>query len=134
VCRCLLLLTVITTSLLVHGEALVFEGIPYKKIQTTEQGTSTNLVSTSDAQEFKVTIVSRGNKLYWKSRQGNEVLANVSGFFVTYTAINGSGYVRTMVPEARNLFRQMSSEDQEKQFLYVEHLIHQLGSITYYGR
>jgi hypothetical protein len=57
-----------------------------------------------------------------------------SGFYVTYLAVNGAGYVRTLAPEARNLFKQMPAEEQAKQFLYFEHLVHQMGSITYYGR
>ena len=57
-----------------------------------------------------------------------------SGFYVTYLAVNGAGYVPTLAPEARAIFKQLPTEEQAKQYLYFEHLVHQMGSITYYGR
>ena len=58
----------------------------------------------------------------------------LSGFYITYVAVNGAGYVRTLNSEARIIFKQMSAEEQANQYLYFEHLVTHMGSITYYGR
>ncbi|WP_416305946.1 hypothetical protein [Neptunicella sp. SCSIO 80796] len=117
-----------------NAAEVVFEGYPVKKIETNENSSNTSLLTKAQSSENKVTIVKEGDNYYWATRGNLQVVPMQSGFYVTYLAVNGAGYVRTLAPEARNIFRQMPAEEQAKQFLYFEHLVHQMGSITYYGR
>lgn len=52
--------------------------------------------------------------------------------FVTYVALNGSGYVRVIRPESKQAASLMGPT--EEQFDYVEHLLIGLKSVSYYGR
>lgn len=113
---------------------VVFEGFPVKKIETNENSSNTSLLSKEQSTEYKVVIVKDGEKYYWETRGNLQVVPMASGFYVTYLAVNGAGYVRTLAPEARNIYKQIPKEEQSKSFLYFEHLVHQMGSITYYGR
>jgi hypothetical protein len=120
--------------LMANASEVVFEGFPVKKIETNENSSSTNILTEAQAPEYKVTIIKDGDSYFWATRGNLQVVPVQSGFYVTYLAVNGAGYVRTLAPEARKLFKQLSAEEQANQYLYFEHLVHQMGSITYYGR
>lgn len=128
----ILILTLL--SFMVNSAEVVFEGIPVKKIATNENSSNTSLLTKSESSEHKVTIVKEGENYYWASRGNVQLVPVQSGFYITFLAVSGAGYIRTLAPEARSIFKQMPKEEQEKQFLYFEHLINQMGSITYYGR
>ncbi len=121
-------------SLLVNAQEVIFEGFPGKKIETNENSSNTSLLTEVQSTEFKVAIVKDGENYYWATRGNLQVIPMQSGFYITYLAVNGAGYVRTLSPEARAVFKQLPAEEQAKQYLYFEHLVHQMGSITYYGR
>lgn len=127
---CLLLLVPLSAN----AADIVFEGYPVKKIETNENSSNTSLLSQSQASEYKVTIIKEEEKYYWATRGNLQVIPMESGFYITYLAVNGAGYVRTMAPVARNIYKQLPKEEQAESFLYFEHLVHQMGSITYYGR
>jgi len=117
-----------------NAAEVVFEGYPVKKIEINENSSNTSILTKAQGSEYKVTIVKDGENYFWATRGNLQVIPMKSGFYITYLAVNGAGYVRTLAPEARKIFWQMSAEEQAKQFLYFEHLVHQMGSITYYGR
>ena len=56
------------------------------------------------------------------------------GIYITYVAVDGSGYVRTLNAIAREVFQRQASDDQVGQTMYVEHILVGLESLTYYGR
>tara|TARA_R110000744_G_scaffold288197_1_gene399235 strand:+ start:2571 stop:2972 length:402 start_codon:yes stop_codon:yes gene_type:complete len=116
------------------GAEIVFEGYPVKKIETNEISSNTSLLANTQVSEYKVTIVKDGENYFWASRGNVQVIPMQSGFYITYLAVTGAGYVRTLVPEAREIFKQMPTEEQAKEFLYFEHIVNKMGSITYYGR
>ncbi|MCP5130742.1 MAG: hypothetical protein H6985_14315 [Pseudomonadales bacterium] len=121
-------------TLAANAAEVVFEGFPVKKIETNENSSNTSLLTTEQASEYKVTIIQDGENYYWATRGNLQVIPMQSGSYVTFLASNGAGYVRTLIPEARNMFEKMSPEEQANQYLYFEHIVHQMGSITYYGR
>lgn len=53
--------------------------------------------------------------------------------YVTYVATTGAGYVRVLSPSMRKALAAMAPEQREKEF-YVEHMVNQLGSVTYFGK
>ncbi|WP_250656283.1 hypothetical protein [Alkalimarinus coralli] len=132
--RKIILFVLMYLPIVVYSTEVVFEGIPLKKIETNENSSNTSLLTKSQSSEYRVTIIKEGENYYWASRGNVQLVPIQSGFYITFLAVTGAGYVRTLTPEARNLFKQMPKEEQEKQFLYFEHLVNQMGSITYYGR
>jgi hypothetical protein len=90
----------------------VFEGYPVKKTEVSENSTYTDLLSKAQSSEYKVVIVKEGDNYYWASRRNTQVVPVLSGYFITFLAVNGSGYIRTLVPEARKIFKQLPDEEE----------------------
>ena len=86
--------------------------------------------------KFKCTITKIDDKYYWTSRENVELVPIASGAFITYWAVNGSGYVRLVKPEMKGEVRKLGAVagDPEAKFDYVEHLLLGLKSVTYYGK
>jgi hypothetical protein len=70
-------------------------------------------------------------RFYWASRDNKELTRHRGGSFVTYAAVDGSGYVRIIEPSFKAAASQMSLT--ESKFDYVEHLLLGLRSVTYHG-
>ena len=71
-------------------------------------------------------VISRiGEQYYWASRENAEMVRLESGAFVTYVALNGSGYVRVVNPTLKSVAALMSQT--EGKFDYVEHLLKRVG-------
>jgi len=117
-----------------YAGTFVFEGYPSKKIEITEQTSASFDLTKSEASEYKVVIEKEGEKYYWRSRNNLQLVPMQSGAYVTYLAVNGEGYVRILNETMRELYKMLPDEEKQKSYLYMEHLVHQLGSITYYGR
>ena len=52
---------------------------------------------------------------------------------MTFYAADGSGYVRVYQPYMYELLGKLSPAERAREVGYTEHLVHQLGSITYFG-
>lgn len=109
----------------------IFSGTPIIKI--SEGGTERlpENLPRKDAVNLKCIISKIGEKYYWASRENTEMVRKESGAFVTFLAINGSGYVRIISPKMKDMASLMGKT--EANFDYVEHLLTGLRSITYYG-
>lgn len=59
------------------------------------------------------------------------MLRKESGAFITFVAVDGSGYVRIISPEMKDAASLMA--ETELKFDYAEHLLIGLRSVTYYG-
>ena len=117
------------------GESIIFTGVPEVKI--SEGGISrlpANLTR-DEAIKYKCIITQLDERYYWTSRENVELVPISSGAYITYLAVNGSGYVRVINSEMKELIREGSSivGDPEGTFDYVEHLLLGLKSVTYYG-
>jgi len=129
----LLFIALALVPLTVSADQIVFSGKPNMKVEIMEGKSKEYTLSESQSEDYKVVIKQVGDKFYWLSRQNAELIPNTSGFYITFTAKNGSGYIRTLIPVAREIFGQMSETEQQSQYLYFENIVHQMGSITYYG-
>ncbi|HVE48345.1 MAG TPA: hypothetical protein VNG69_01865 [Casimicrobiaceae bacterium] len=111
---------------------MVFAGVPSVKV--TEGGSERvhEPISREQAAALKCAVSELEGRFFWASRDNREMMRTVSGAFVTYVAVDGSGYVRAIDGPAKNAASRMSST--EAQFDYVEHLAVGLRSVTYYGR
>jgi hypothetical protein len=111
-----------------------FEGVPSVKVEVYEGAAQTQAVPSARAREFSVRIVRSGNTYLWASRNNVPLVKQESGAYVTYVATTGAGYVRVLSPSMRNALAAIAPERREKEFVYVEHMVNQLGSVTYFGK
>jgi len=113
---------------------IIFEGYPVIKFETNGIESAKDVLSRSDGMEYKVQITKQGDKFYWATRGNLQLYPLISGVYVTYTAVNGAGYVRTYNEQMMQLYNSLPESQKQTELTYMEHLIHQIGSITYYGR
>lgn len=117
-------------------KSIVFTGVPEIKISEGGVSRVPETLTKDKAIKFKCTITKADDKYYWASRENVELAPIASGAFITYWAINGSGYVRLVRPEMKGEVRKLGAVagDPEEKFDYVEHLLLGLKSVTYYGK
>lgn len=96
---------------------LVFEGCPSKKIEITEQTSASFDITKSNASEYKVVIEREGENYYWRTRNNLQLVPMQSGVYVTYLAVNGSGYVRVLNETMRELYKMLPDEEKQKSYL-----------------
>lgn len=109
----------------------VFKGVPSVKV--SEGGTERlpESLTREKAVNLECVISRIGDDYYWASRENTEMVRLERGAFITYLAVNGSGYVRVIAPDMKQAAALMS--ETEAKFDYVEHLLIGLKSVTYYG-
>ena len=83
-------------------EVVVFTGIPEIKISEGGVSRVPENLDKEKAINFKCTITKIDDKYYWTSRENTELISISSGAFITYWAVNGSGYVRVVKSEMKN--------------------------------
>jgi hypothetical protein len=112
------------------AQELVLSGTPSKMIEVDQFG---DRRTQSDFVENKLQITKDGENYYWASR-GNIPLARTSsGIYITYIAADGSGYIKTVNETAKAKFIEQSPDNTVGRYTYVEHITHDLTSITLYG-
>lgn len=116
-------------------ELIVFTGVPEIKISEGGINRVPENLTKEKVSKFKCTITKIDDKYYWTSRENVELVPITSGAFVTFWAVNGSGYVRIVRPEMKEEVRKIGAMagDPEEKYDYVEHLLLGLKSVTYYG-
>jgi hypothetical protein len=117
---------------LANAQAIVFVGTPNVKI--IESGVERSLERVEKSKELSLTCVVKeiDGKFYWESRGSKQLLRVDSGAFVTYSAVDGSGYIRVIKPSMKDAASTMSVT--EKNFDYTENLLLGLRSVIYYGK
>ena len=109
----------------------VFSGIPKIKISEGGVGRVPEKILRENAVNVGCVISQIGDKFYLASRENKELASVKSTGFITFYAIDGSGYVCITAPDRKQVVSVMS--ETESQFDYVEHLLIGLRSVTYYG-
>jgi len=120
------------TSTVFAKEEVVFTGIPTIKISEAGSSRIPQKISGAKSIEYKCTITMIDDKYYWATRENVELVPLSSGAYITFIAMNGSGYVRIIQPGMKKIVAQMDVT--EKEYDYVEHLLIGLKSVTYYGQ
>jgi hypothetical protein len=113
---------------------LEFEGTPDIKVMMLEGKPQSAPLAGLEATKLRVVIVCDRDKYFWRSRENVPLMKTVSGSYITYFALNGSGYIRVLTPEMRRLREQLPAGEREKEYVYMEHLINQLRTVTYLGK
>jgi len=112
---------------------VVFEGHPIRKVESSFERVVSSTLSDQDALKYAVRIVEMQGKYYWASREMRELVRHESGAYITFLAVDGSGYVRIGIPLMLDLRDQLPPEQRSKEIGYTEHLLIQFASVTYYG-
>lgn len=112
---------------------VVFEGRPLHKVESSFTETETADLTPEESFEYSVRIVERAGQFYWASRDMRRLTRSESGAYITFHAVNGSGYVRIYIPMMLDLRERLPLETRRREIGYVEHLLAGFTSITYYG-
>jgi hypothetical protein len=128
----LVFLALLFVASTLHGQAMtVFKGRPALKISEGGTERTPESVPRDRAVNLECIISKIGEDYYWASRENTRMVRVESGAFITFIAINGSGYVRVVAPGMKLSAALMS--EAESKFDYVEHILIGLRSVTYYG-
>ena len=119
----LLLLSLASVS---WGE-VVFVGEPIAKVVMSGDKVDRTVLTVLEQSEFQSVIIEKAGRYFWKTREMKELERHQSGIYVTYQAVDGSGYVRidSLTAHDSNTSHDIS---------YIEHLKLGLFTITYQGR
>ncbi len=109
----------------------VSKGRPIIKISEGGISRIPNSLEYSEATNLECVVSKIGDDYFGASRENTPLVRIESGAFITFLAINGSGYVRVLKESHKDAASLMSVT--EKQFDYAEHLLIGLRSVTYYG-
>lgn len=116
-----------------QGERVAFEGRPVLQLQSGFLATVRRDLSEDQGFEYQVRIIERNGRYFWATRQMIELARSEGGSYTTYVALNGAGYIRVGSPLLLDLRDRLPAEDRQREIGYVEHLLTQLESVTYYG-
>lgn len=111
-----------------------FEALPSQVVYIDEAKTTEATLSSKQATEARVRIIRTETGYIWETRKNLLLEKSESGVYITYTALNGAGYVRVINPAMRSMLQSLPPTQREKEFAYMEHLVNRLGSITYFGK
>ena len=112
---------------------VVFEGRPIRKVEVTHTAELATSLSADAAFKYAVRIVQRNGRLFWATRDMLELQRVEAGGYITYFAVNGSGYVRTFIPLMLDMRDALPAAQRRSEIGYTEHLLTQFASITYFG-
>lgn len=122
----------VTVTAGVNAQATTaFKGRPSVKISEGGIERLPEQMSDDRAINLECVISEISGRYYWASRENKELVRVESGAFVTFIALDGSGYVRIVKPSMKSGASLLS--ETEKRFDYVEHALTGLRSVTYYG-
>lgn len=109
----------------------VFIGFPVVKVSEGGIERFPENLPRERASNLRCVISKIGKDYYWASRENVRLVRIESGAFITFLAVNGSGYVRIVDPEQKEDAALMGLT--EETFDYTEHLILGLRSVSYWG-
>lgn len=133
VCTGVIVALMLTRTASAQDYSVTFEGRPLRKVEVSFTDVLPAALTPDEAFKFSVRILERRGRYYWASRDMREMTRHESGAYVTFTAIDGSGYVRVGVPMMLDLRDRLPDEQRRKEIGYTEHLLTQFASITYFG-
>ncbi|NWF84208.1 MAG: hypothetical protein HXY18_10300 [Bryobacteraceae bacterium] len=102
--------------------SMVFVGFPLHRSMNLLGNNETTMLEKQESDEYVCMITRKNGKHYWSSRDRQELIKNISGDFVIFTALDGRGYVK-IAPTMKELALN-----------YMEHLHDKLFTITYWGK
>ena len=124
-------LLALSSGSVAQSASTVFRGRPSVKISEGGVERTPEALTRERAVNLECVISQIGGSFYWASRENVQLTRIESGSYVTFTATNGSGYLRLIKVDAKKGAAALGGPEAE--FDYVEHLLIGLRSVTYYG-
>ena len=119
-------------GLLAHAQSeILLDGLPRLRVSENGVVRSVESIERGEAEAEACLIQRIGDRYYWATHENVEVTRSEHGSFVTFVAINGSGYVRVLDPAARSIFDGLNRTDGD--YDYVEHFLLGMTTVTYFG-
>lgn len=109
----------------------VFKGRPVFKISEAGVDRVPAAVPREAAVNLECVVSQIGGSYYWASRENKPLVRIDAPNFITYMAVDGSGYIRVVKPDRKALASLL--DEAAEAYDYVEHLLLGLRSVTYYG-
>jgi hypothetical protein len=100
-------------------DAVGLEGRPAVRVETTPEGTTRRTLGEREAGEARLSIRMKNGRYYWEDEPTRPLLMREAGEFTYLSGPEPGRYVR---------FTRINDRLQ-----YVEHIDHELGSVTYWG-
>jgi hypothetical protein len=114
------------------GVMTVFIGFPQKKISEGGLDRVVEDLPRTKAANLRCVISKIEGKYYWASRENVEMVKIERPLaYITFLAVNGSGYVTVIKPQFKEAASLVSNT--EESFDYIEHLTIGLRSVNYWG-
>lgn len=114
-------------------DRVVFLGTPKLRAIVTPTGAEQVPLDEKYARQKGVIIIERNGKYYWASRENKLLFRTESGSYITYVSADGAGYVRTFTPAMSEMKKKLPPEMKAGEVDYVEHLVQQFDTITFFG-
>ena len=118
------------SAALAQGQALVLNGLPTSKVESSSGATEREVLAQAKQLEAQVLITKEGNNYVWASRGNRPLVYRTSGVVHVFVEAGGAGYIEVIdqnaLPEA------MRAKDKPL-VLYKEHIRSMLANITYWG-
>ena len=115
-----------------NAQSIAFRGIPSVKIVEAGLERAVEKIEQSKALSVSCIVREVDGKFVWETRGNKQLLKADVGAFITFSAVDGSGYIRVLKPMPKEMMSLMSTTEQN--FDYTEHMLLGLRSITYYGK
>lgn len=110
---------------------IVLNGLPTLRVSENGVVRTVENIAPEDAAVEACLIQRIGNHYYWATHENVQVTRFEHGSFVTFVAMDGSGYVRLLDPDARSIFDGLNRTDGD--YHYVEHHVLGMTTVTYFG-
>lgn len=127
------LFLLISYALAEEKASVVFYGSP--SVQIIEGGFDriAGPIEPSKMDSAKCIVEEIDGKYYWATRDRKPLIRYAAGAYITYIALDGAGYIRTLNPLFERKLVESIMSKTDLMFDYVEHMTLGLRSFTYYG-
>lgn len=130
--RLWLVLGLILLATPLPAQEVAYTGTPMVRLSGQPGDLSEELLSPTEAEEYKLQIVGRDGRYYWASRENVELSRSRSGgVFMIFSS--ESGFIKLIDPRL-NAIRDDLRDLPSERFDYVEVMHTQLGLVVYWGR
>ena len=104
-----------------------------KRVEITFENTVSYPLTPDKSFEYQVRILEMKGTYYWASRGMKQLVRSESGSYITFHEVDGVGYVQIYKPFMYKMIEKLPYEQRQKEIGYMEHVIQELKSITYFG-
>jgi hypothetical protein len=108
---------------------VILDAQPSVRVESSDAGTTHTLLSDAASAGNRATVIKRGERFYWATRENRELQHVRAGAFHYFIASGGAGYIKVF--DAQSL--PPSQRASERRYQYMEHLTIGLSTITDWG-